>query len=365
MATDGITTLSSPVDELAQLRQENELLRAERRQFLDQQTQSARTIEQLQHQLQSLLRRLYGRSAEKIDPQQMQLFETLLNQLAAPSSAVAQTPVDPAEPAPAAPRTATNGHGRRRLPSDLPRQKILHDLSEDQKPCPCCGQMRHVIGQEVSEQLDYVPAKLTVIEHVRLTYACRHCEQTAAEGGSQVVTADKPASPIEKGLAAPGLLSYVMVSKYSDHCVQGKAVPEMREDPSRPGCRIRPQTSSNCGDQESSWETSSANGAAGPRQVRFAKTNASEPLRTCRKSIQTMSKPGSGGCSGRGDGDTCLRPSRHPALRRRECESGSGTEPWNLSSRCQGRSPSGHPARTRVPMRGTGAERLVVAMKGV
>jgi len=211
MATDGITRLTSPDDELTRLRQENELLRAERLQWLEDRKSNARTIEQLQHQLQQLLRRLFGRSAEKIDPRQMVLFETLLNGLAPRTDA----PIE--ESSPASSNENRNGHGRRRLPSDLPRQKIVHDLPEDQKPCPCCGTMRHVIGQEVSEQLDYVPAKLTVLEHVRLTYACRHCEKQVAEGGSQVVTADKPASPIEKGLAAPGLLSYVIVSKYSDH----------------------------------------------------------------------------------------------------------------------------------------------------
>jgi transposase len=52
---------------------------------------------------------------------------------------------------------------------------------------------------------------------VRLKYACRHCEQNAAEGGPQISTAEKPLSPIEKGLAAPGLLAYVIVSKYGDH----------------------------------------------------------------------------------------------------------------------------------------------------
>jgi transposase len=225
MATDGVTTLPSPADELAQLRQEVERLRTEqqerdrhieflqtlRDELLEQEQRKDRTIEQLQHQLQSLLRRLFGRSAEKIDPKQMVLFETLLNQLAPP------TPTTPPEPTPDASHPSTNGHGRRRLPADLPRQKIIHDLPEDQKPCPCCGKMRHVIGQEVSEQLDYIPAKLNVIEHVRLKYACRNCEQNAAEGGPQITTAEKPLSPIEKGLAAPGLLSYIIVSKYGDH----------------------------------------------------------------------------------------------------------------------------------------------------
>jgi len=201
-----------PDTELAQLRQEVELLRAERAQFLEQLQQKSREIDSLQHQLQQLLRRLFGRSAEKIDPKQLVLFETILNQLAPP------TPVAEAllESAPA-PRPSTNGHGRRRLPSDLPRQKVIHDLPENEKPCPCCGKMRHIIGQETSEQLDYVPAKLTVIEHVRLKYACRACEENASLSGPQIVTAEKPSSPIEKGLAAPGLLSYVMVSKYSDH----------------------------------------------------------------------------------------------------------------------------------------------------
>jgi transposase len=77
--------------------------------------------------------------------------------------------------------------------------------------------VREIIGEETSEQLDYEPAKLSVIEHVRLKYACKACEEAAAEGGPQIATAEKPLAPIEKGLAAPGLLAYVIVSKYSDH----------------------------------------------------------------------------------------------------------------------------------------------------
>jgi transposase len=127
-------------------------------------------------------------------------------------------PAEPQQPAtdpPAAVRR--KGHGRRRIPDDLPRERRIHDLPEEEKPCPCCGTMREVIGQEVSEQLDIEPAKLKVIEHVRLKYVCKACEREAAEGGPQIATAEKPLSPIEKGLAAPGLLSYVIVSKYCDH----------------------------------------------------------------------------------------------------------------------------------------------------
>jgi transposase len=207
---DDFPALAISQAELQQLRQEVELLRAQRQQLLEQQAQHTRTIEQLQHQLQYLLRRLYGRPAEKLDPKQLQLFETLLAQLAPPTPAPVSAPET-------RPHPASNGHGRRRLPADLPRQKVIHDLPEEQKACPCCGKLRHVIGQEVSEQLDFVPAKLTVIEHVRLKYACPHCEAQAAESGPQITTATKPLSPIEKGLAAPGLLAYVIVSKYGDH----------------------------------------------------------------------------------------------------------------------------------------------------
>jgi transposase len=142
----------------------------------------------------------------------MVLFADLLKQLQPET-----TPPAPEAPtAPPAPSTS-GGHGRRRIPEDLPRRRIVHDLAEEEKPCPCCGKMREMIGDEKSEQLDYEPAKLSVIEHVRLKYACRACEQAAAEGGPQIATAEKPLAPIEKGLAAPGLLSYVIVSKYSDH----------------------------------------------------------------------------------------------------------------------------------------------------
>lgn len=197
---------------LSQLQQEVELLRAEREQFLEEQQQQTRTIAQLQHQLQQLLRRIYGRSAEKVDPKQLLLFHDLLERLA-PETPAAE-PVAPE--APATPKPA-NGHGRRRLPANLERRQVFHDLPEEEKPCPCCGKMRHVIGRETSEQLDYVPAKVTVIEHVRLKYACPTCEDQAAPDGPQITTAEKPLSPIEKGLAAPGLLAYVIVSKYGDH----------------------------------------------------------------------------------------------------------------------------------------------------
>ena len=182
------------------------------RQLLEQLDNSSRKLTQMEYQLQQLLRRMYGRSSEKIDPKQLALFAEMLRQIES------QSPLPQPTPEATAPAAENRkGHGRRKLAPDLPRERVIHDLNEDDKPCPCCGEMRTVIGEEVSEQLDYVPASVKVIEHVRLKYICRPCEQKASEGGPQIATAEKPLAPIEKGLAAPGLLAYVIVSKYSDH----------------------------------------------------------------------------------------------------------------------------------------------------
>jgi len=106
-------------------------------------------------------------------------------------------------------------HGRSPLPEHLPRIDIEHDLTEEEKPCPGCGELRCRIGQEISEQLEYLPASFQVLRHIRPKYACRQCD--AAGHSPNIVTAAKPAQPIHKGLAGPGLIAYVAVSKFGDH----------------------------------------------------------------------------------------------------------------------------------------------------
>lgn len=212
VTTDGSTTPPSAGDELAQLRRENQLLRVERQQLTEALAEETRQREKLEYQFQLLLRRFTGRSSEKLDKNQLALFEKLLEELA-PTTTTPQPAVVSAAPA----SLQGAAHGRRKIPANLPREQVIHDLPEEDKPCPCCGKMRCVIGKQVHEKLKWVPAKITVVEHVRLTYACRHCEQAAAPSGPQIVTADQPLSPIEKGLAEPSLLAQVIVSKYSDH----------------------------------------------------------------------------------------------------------------------------------------------------
>ena len=107
--------------------------------------------------------------------------------------------------------------GRRNLADfdQLPVIRQEHDLPEEHKPCPCCGEIRQRIGQETSWQIEYVPGHFERIEHVRFKYACKHCDQSG--DGGNVALADKQRQPIEKGLPGPGLLAFVVTSKFSDY----------------------------------------------------------------------------------------------------------------------------------------------------
>ncbi len=116
-------------------------------------------------------------------------------------------------------RRIQHKHGRSKLPESLPRIPIEYDLTPQEKLCPCCGQLRCRIGQEISEQLEYVPASFKVLQHIRPKYACKPCGQGCAkcDGKAQIELADKPTQPIEKGLPGPGLLAHVITGKLGDH----------------------------------------------------------------------------------------------------------------------------------------------------
>ena len=101
---------------------------------------------------------------------------------------------------------------RQPLLKDLPREIIIHDIRDAEKICTCCGGDLHKMGEEKSEQLEFVPAQITVIEHIRPQYSCRQCEQTGVH--TEIKIAPVPASPIPKSFATPSLLSQIISSKY-------------------------------------------------------------------------------------------------------------------------------------------------------
>jgi len=177
--------------------------------------EAAERIEALQqkHQaeLAAALRRFYGPKSERFDPLQLLLFGQRLDAMPLDVPSIEEESDQKLTT-----RRVRHKHGRGHLPDHLPRVRIEHDLADAEKPCPCCGEPRQRIGEEVSEQLEYLPASLKVLQHVRFKYACRRqCE--ASGDGPHIETAAKPPQPIEKGLAGPGLLAYVITSKLGDH----------------------------------------------------------------------------------------------------------------------------------------------------
>ena len=171
----------------------------------------------LEDELRLLRHRIFGRRSER----------------QIPGEANQSTLFDEAEMAPtgaeeiAAPGVTVAAHtrakpGRKPLPADLPREEVVHDIPEEEKICGCCGQPLVRIGEETSEKLDVVPAQLKVIRHVRPKYACKDCE--GLEDEHPVKIAPMPPQIVDKGIATPGLLAYVLVSKFCD------AIPFYRQE---------------------------------------------------------------------------------------------------------------------------------------
>jgi transposase len=104
--------------------------------------------------------------------------------------------------------------GRKPLPADLPRVDVVHDLPEQEKQCGC-GAALSCIGQDVSEKLDYVPARIRVIRHIRYKYACKSCEGVDSDGPT-VKIAPPPVQLIPKSIASEGLIAHLVISKFAD-----------------------------------------------------------------------------------------------------------------------------------------------------
>ncbi|TPK30686.1 IS66 family transposase [Mesorhizobium sp. B2-5-4] len=155
-------------------------------------------IERLQSIIKKLQRAQFGRSSERLDPDQLALA---LEELDADIARIRES-----RPFVGKPPAERPSH-RKPLPDHLPREDVLVDV--DSMICACCGGALHAIGESVSEMLDWVPAQLRVIRTTRPKYACRTCET--------VVQAPAPERPIAGGLATPALLAQVLVSKYCDH----------------------------------------------------------------------------------------------------------------------------------------------------
>jgi transposase len=165
-------------------------------------------LEQIRH----LRAQLFGRKSEKITPeggpQALPLFDMPEPEAKDEEEKTKKVSV---------PAHTREKGGRKPLPEELPRVEIIHDIDDADKICGCGGELSR-IGEETSEQLDIVPAKVRVIRHIRPKYACKNkdCEGVKGEGPAVKIA---PIAPqiIPKSIASPGLLAHILTGKFIDH----------------------------------------------------------------------------------------------------------------------------------------------------
>jgi transposase len=175
------------------------------RQALSEQAEELDTrrehIEHLRLMVEKFRHMIFGRKSEKLVLKLEQMeFELEEDETTQAEAEALDERVSPRKEA--KPRSE-----RKPLPEHLKREEIMHKPDSD--CCPDCGGGLRHFGDDISEQLEYVPESFKVIRHVRPKFACTGCDR--------VVEAPAPSRPIERGLAAPSLLAHVIVSKYADH----------------------------------------------------------------------------------------------------------------------------------------------------
>lgn len=197
----------------SKLEQAESQYEASQQQFAKAIEEKQRKVDSLEHQIKLLLQRIKGSRQERIDPSQLLLFS--IDELKEIAEQLAQQEaddlLDDENDDSSGKKKRRRSRGRvGKLPEHLERDIIRHELSVAERACPCCGELREEIGVESSEQLEIAPARLKAIQHDRVKYACRTCEEN-------VKIAEKPPQPIEKGLPGPGLCAHTVLSKFGDH----------------------------------------------------------------------------------------------------------------------------------------------------
>jgi transposase len=159
----------------------------------------------LREKLHLALYQKFGRSTEKIDPSQRELFDELEE----------RQPPEPEEV------TTVSTHkrkkaGRKPLDPNIPREDVIHDIPEEEKICGC-GATLSKIDEVVSEELEIIPDQIYVKRHVYPKYACRCCEGSGDEEKPVFRIAKAEPRLLPGSIASPALLAFILVNKFTDH----------------------------------------------------------------------------------------------------------------------------------------------------
>lgn len=182
-------------------------------------------LEIAEHQNRLLRKKLFGASSEHFKPVQplldgeLPLFNEFELTAQECEETTKENSPDLTQKEPELPVASGKKPGRRKLPKDLPHVVVEHDLSEEEKHCRCGAEMI-CVGVQTSEEIDYIPAKLQVIEHHCKKYLCEACAQAQRTDPAITVsskTAKKPESILEKSMASAGLLANIVVAKFCDY----------------------------------------------------------------------------------------------------------------------------------------------------
>lgn len=199
----------------AALKKEKDKLQAQHTQLEDTYQQTREQLEKykaeytyLQQQYATLQRMVFGQKREKVkeeDSGQLQLFNE--------AEAIADSEDEK--------KIVVKSHrrkkgGKRKLPKDLPTEEMVYDVEEDKKQCPCCGKMRPCIGEEVTEELDVVPARVQKRVIRRKKYGPCGCDSFLEEGHREVIVAGQPRRLLPGSQVTERTIAYVIVSKYCD-----------------------------------------------------------------------------------------------------------------------------------------------------
>ena len=210
--------------EIANLPDDSAALKAMVRSLLAERDREKRRAEELrietlrlQLELERFRKWYYGPRADRL-----QSGATVDQMLLDFAGALDRKPVNPEDVPPTAEpvtelRRVRRRKGRRNLANfeNLPVTTRTYELSAEERACPCCGVERKEIGTDESWQVEYYPGHFERIHHRRKKYACPGCDSDGRNPGMETVA--KPEAPIDKGLAGPGLLAYIVTSKFSDY----------------------------------------------------------------------------------------------------------------------------------------------------
>ncbi|MDA3957759.1 IS66 family transposase [Oceanispirochaeta sp.] len=194
----------------ANLRGKNKNLEGENENLQTDNKHLQNNNDRLKERVLLLERHIFARKSEKwtvLDKHQMYLFDEAEAVISDSNSEPEETEI---------PKEKSKKRGRKPIPADIPREKVVHNLTIEERTCSCCGKLRPIIGYETSEELEYIPAQIKAKVHER--EKCGPCNCADSENSEEVpiITAKAPPRIMPGSIASPSLLAFIITGKYCD-----------------------------------------------------------------------------------------------------------------------------------------------------